>query len=161
MHCLTDASFDYRTFRLPTSTRIPTTSPTRRACASGRLSCRCANGCTTSWSCHARRCIRRPRSDVQNRAPGDRGTSSLPLDHDFEVLARQHQRAVARAVAALHESQQVLGEGSLLLGIERAESIVHRTIVGAEHFAHLTNQRRVTTISRYSLGTTSEPAPAR
>jgi hypothetical protein len=29
--------------------------------------------------------------------------SLLPLDHDFEILARQHQRAVARAVAAVQE----------------------------------------------------------
>src|SRR5471030_2473733 len=58
---------------------------------------------------------------------------SLSLDHDFEVLARQHQRAVARTVAALHERQQVLGEGSLLLGVESAEGLVHRTVVGAEH----------------------------
>src|SRR5438067_1202973 len=60
--------------------------------------------------------------------------SSLPLDHDFEVLARQHQRAVARAVAGLDEGQQVSGEGKLLFGIERTESLVHRAVVGAEHF---------------------------
>src|ERR1700730_7058282 len=63
-----------------------------------------------------------------------RWKSSLPLNHDFEVLAWQHQRTVARAIAGLHEGQQVLGEGSLLLGIKCSESLVHGAVVGAEDF---------------------------
>src|SRR5258708_16277056 len=63
-----------------------------------------------------------------------RWKSSLPLNHDFEVLAWQHQRTVAGAISCLHEGQQVLGEGSLLLGIKCSESLVHRTVVGAEDF---------------------------
>ena len=33
---------------------------------------------------------------------------SLLLDHDFKILARQHQRTVAGAIAVLHEQQQVV-----------------------------------------------------
>src|SRR6266576_2168920 len=158
MHCSTDASFDYRIFRSPTSTRIPTIWPTRGACAIGLLSCRCANGCTTSWSCRARLCIRRPPSDAQNRVrsrgvpTSTTGIQSHPLDYDFEILARQHQRAVARAVAAFHEGQNVPGEGKLLLGIERTESLVHRAVVGAEHFDPM--RRRVVPENELAAGRT-------
>ena len=58
---------------------------------------------------------------------------SLALDHDFEIFARQHQRAIARAIAACDESTQVLGESGLLVGSERGECLVHRAIVRAEY----------------------------
>src|SRR4029079_2540448 len=60
--------------------------------------------------------------------------SSLPLDHHFEVLALQYQRAVPRAIAASDEGQQVLRERSLRLAIERGESPVHRAVGDAKHF---------------------------
>jgi hypothetical protein len=59
---------------------------------------------------------------------------SLSLDHDFEVFAWHDHRTVARPVASLDESQQLLGETSLLRGIERRKSLVHRTVVSAEDF---------------------------
>src|SRR5260370_39660557 len=68
---------------------------------------------------------------------------SLSLDHDFKVLARQHQRTVARTVAALHKRQQVLGESSLLLGAKSAEGLIDRTVVGADH-AEPVSRRAVT-----------------
>src|SRR5438105_12851434 len=56
----------------------------------------------------------------------------LALDYHFEVLARQYQYLVARAVALLHERQQVLGQRNLLLGRQRAVSPVDRTVVRLE-----------------------------
>src|SRR5688572_11420706 len=57
---------------------------------------------------------------------------SANLDHDLEVLARHHQRAVGGPVHPLREPEQVLGERRLLVGTERCESLVHGPVVGAK-----------------------------
>src|SRR5438552_8366428 len=59
---------------------------------------------------------------------------ALPLDHHLEIFARQHQRSVPRAIAALDQLEQLAGESRLAfrIGIERREGPVHRAVPGAE-----------------------------
>src|SRR5262249_13555697 len=53
------------------------------------------------------------------------GHRSAPLDDDFEVLARQDERAVVRAISLLDEVDELMRERALLLGVEGGERLVH------------------------------------
>lgn len=54
-------------------------------------------------------------------------------DHDFEVLARHHQRVWTADVQAFEKGGEVGGQAGLAVAVERRERFVHRPIKIAEH----------------------------
>src|SRR2546428_11775643 len=82
--------------RSPTNMRIHTLSCIRPACATGRLSRHCDDGCTTSSTCRARACIRPCQSDVRKREHTDTERQIDLGDHLAIGVARDYVRVMTQ-----------------------------------------------------------------
>ena len=60
--------------------------------------------------------------------------SSVPGDHDLEVLARYHHGAIARAVELIDQRREIALQRGLCSAVECSEGFEHWAVVSLEHF---------------------------
>src|SRR5262245_23671843 len=70
----------------------------------------------------------------KNRRPTGRCGPPRLLSHDgrFKVLSRHDKSCCPAPIPFAKQREQVKFERRLVLGVERTESLVHRTVIGAE-----------------------------